>query len=352
MGLFTKYLFYMMSPFLMASCIDYGPFEEEDFGYTDSDRGVYIVNEGNFMYGNASLSFYGSSTGEVQNDLFSRSNGISLGDVAQSMVINNGLGYITVNNSAIIFVIDPNTFKVKGTITGLLSPRNICFIDENKAYVSDLYQSALSILDIKTNKITGIIPTKGHPSTETMVLYGDKLFVNCWSNDNKVLVVDTKTDLIIDSILVAPQPRSMIKDKFGKIWVIADGSFNGENGGRNQPVLQKFDASTHIIESTFYLPSNSSPSNITINGALDTLYYFGSDVWRISVIDNQLPSLPFVVGNGTIIYDIAVDPLNSDLYVADAIDYVQPGVIYRYAANAAPIDTFRVGVIPGSLCFK
>ena len=49
---------------------------------------------------------------------------------------------------------------------------------------------------------------------------------------------------------------------------------------------------------------------------------------------------------------MAVDPLTSEGYVADAIDYVQHGVVYRFTARGAAVDTIRVGITPGSFCFK
>ena len=37
---------------------------------------------------------------------------------------------------------------------------------------------------------------------------------------------------------------------------------------------------------------------------------------------------------------------------ADAIDYVQPGVVYRYSSEGKQLDKFTVGIIPGSFCWR
>ena len=47
-----------------------------------------------------------------------------------------------------------------------------------------------------------------------------------------------------------------------------------------------------------------------------------------------------------------MNPYNSDVYLADAIDYTQPGRIYRYNAQGELLDQFEVGIIPGAFCFK
>lgn len=95
-------------------------------------HGLFITNEGNFQYGNATLSFYDTQTRKIDNEVFFRANDQKLGDVAQSMTMYGGLGWIVVNNSHVIFAIDPVTFKEVGRITNLTSPRYIHFCRTKK----------------------------------------------------------------------------------------------------------------------------------------------------------------------------------------------------------------------------
>ena len=115
----TKRIFYFLFALLLTSCMGYGPIDEETF-YIDGNfgdgsevtgKGLFITNEGNFMYGNASLSYYDPETKRVENEVFARANAQKLGDVAQSMTMHGGLGWIVVNNSGVISAIDPNTLK-------------------------------------------------------------------------------------------------------------------------------------------------------------------------------------------------------------------------------------------------
>ena len=76
---------------------------------TTLGKGFFVINEGNFTVGNASLSFYNYDSAKMTNNLFYKVNGVPLGDVATSMSFHRNLAFIVVNNSGLIYIIDRNT---------------------------------------------------------------------------------------------------------------------------------------------------------------------------------------------------------------------------------------------------
>ena len=315
-------------------------------------KGLFIVNEGNFMYGNASLSFYDPEAKKIQNDLFTSINSLPLGDVAQSMVIHNGLGYIVINNSGKVYVIDTSTGKYVGKITSLTSPRYVNFVNDEKAYITDLYAEKITIVNPKTFQITGSVPTSGHASTEQMVQWNEYLFVSCWSFDNTILVIDTRTDQVVGEIKTGKQPGGLVLDKENRIWVLCDGGWAKTGTSTRNPMLQCIDPSTRTILKSYPLTADAKPSRLAINETRDTIMFINNGIWKLGINQNTMNQQPFLIVGNHLYYSLAIDPKTSELYLSDAIDYLQRGVIYRYSAQGARIDSFKTGIIPGAFCFK
>ena len=280
---------------------DYGREVEE---IEVSGQGLFITNEGNFQYGNATLSYYDPTTKQVQNEVFLRANGMKLGDVAQSMTIYDGKGWVVVNNSHVIFAIDLATFKEVGRIENLTSPRYIHFLSPEKAYVTQLWDNRIFIVNPKKFSVEGYIAVPNMEmesgSTEQVVQHGRYAYVN----------------------------------------------------GYEAPSLYCIDAEKFEVEKQFKYKLGDHPSEVQLNGAGDTLYWINRDIWRMDVASSRLPVRPFIRNSGTIFFSLTVSPATGEVYVADAVDYMQPGLVYRYSPNGALEDRFNVGINPGAFCWK
>ena len=355
----------------LAACsgIEDGPGRED---FSEQGRGVFILNEGNYNSGNASLSFYNPQERSVQNGIFLRANDRKLGDTGQSITLRNGTAFIAVENSGIVWGIDAETFRVKGQLTApetehMINPRYIHFLSNEKAYVTDLYSPYITIFNPTTFQYLGSISTGrptlyGYCSTEQMVECAGLVFTNCWCYSDVILVIDPAQDAVVDSIRLhtSMQPKSMVRDRRDRLWVITDGGYETDEDsfGENIPHLYCIDPVSRTILSDQALDTDEGNVQLATNQQADTLYVINNDIFRMGIDENHLPVRPFIQaprdskGRRHKLYGLSVDPRNGDLYVADAVDYAQSGVIYRYSTFGKLLDNFRVGINPNSFAFK
>lgn len=318
--------------------------------------GVFIVNEGNFQYGNASLSFYSSEREEVENEVFLRANSMKLGDQAQSMTIADGRGWIAVCNSHLVVAIDPSTFRETGRITIPGAPRYVHIVSPQKGYISLIWDNRILVFNPSTYQLTGEILVPGMESvsgsTEQMVSIGDYLYCNCWSYQSRLLKIDTRTDEVVAEVNVGVQPNSLVADAQGNLWALTDGGYPGSPTGTGAPSIVCIDADNMRIISRLEFDGGYAPSELTIDGSGSRLYWLAGDVMTMRANPrNPRPEI-FIKQIQNLYYGVAVDPLLGEVYVADAIDYQQPGIVYRYTSEAELIDSFYVGVTPGAFCFR
>jgi DNA-binding beta-propeller fold protein YncE len=322
--------------------------------------GVFISNEGNFTYGNASLSYIDFTADTIYNYIFKKSTTYPLGDVAQSMSLINGKLYIVINNSGKIYIINPNNANYIGKINKLTSPRYIIPIDSTKAYVSDLYSKSVSIINLKNNKITGNININA-PS-EQMLAYSNYIFVVCWNKSHKLVKINKQTNQVADSINITYQPNSLVIDKYNRLWVLSDGGLDPDTNKDQKPALTCINPDNmQIIKKFEFASKSASPTHLCINYKKDTLFFLNSSwsntsnivnagVFRMSVDAKNLPAQAFIPEKKELFYSLAVNN-NSQIFVSDAIDYVQPGIILKYSSNGNLIKKYQAAIIPGNFLF-
>lgn len=363
------YLCIVLSVSGLWGCSKDEPAEKEP-GFAANEESLVVVNSGIFNMSNASLTVWNPETGLSYQEAFASVNGFKLGDVAQSATVHNDLLWVVVNNSNIVFALDKYTFEERGRIDkGLGSPRYIHFVSEDKAYVTQMYSSKIAIVNPKTYSVTGYIDVSNNQidggSSEEMVQVGDYVYVNLWSYGSDIVKIDTNSDKTVSYFRVGIQPYSLVKDGNGNLWTICDGGGWSENPvGYEAPTLVELDLNPGSIASTweqkrsFELPLGASVSKLCTNGIGTRLYFIvndynaeGKNVGGVYMLDltEQSPSLKTVVPAGDrYLYSLTISPITEEIFVADPLDYQQPGVVYHYSSEGRLIGKFEAGIIPTS----
>jgi len=336
-------IFLAFSLIFLTSCDKTQPTQEiTDLPITSG--AVMFINEGNYTYGNASVSYYNTLNESFYEDIYQTQNNRPLGDVAQSMVSIGGYGYVVVNNSNKIEVVDLLDFKNVATITGLTSPRYMLPLGNDRAYISDLYGDKLSIVNTNNNTITGTIALPGW--TEQMVLANGIVFVANYDS-MRVEVIDPTTDTKVSHINVNGHPMEMVLDAQGQVWVL------GQKDGTDAAALTRINPTNSSVELTLNFPLTESPSHLIADPNGTNLYYLNTGgIYKLPNTAAALPAIPIIAKGTSNYYAIGISPDNSLLYASDALDFNQRSDVYVFnLATLGTVKQLKGGIITGGFYF-
>lgn len=307
--------------------------------------GYFICNEGNFQWNNASMSFYNTAKKVLYEDVYKTINNKSLGDVLQSMVIYNNMIYAVLNNSGKIEMMHPKTFVSSGTIAGLRSPRYFLGINATKAYVSDLYDNQIAVLDLQQKKVVGKIPCKGW--TEEMLLVGNRVFV-CNKTSEYLYIVNGISDQISDSIAVGYGSSCILTDALNRIWILTSGNTTLSI----PPQLHVINPQTLGIISSFNFPMLAKPLKLITNTNKTKLYWINNQVYTMNMDATQLPTSPWINTGNRNLYALGYHNMNAEILIGDAKDFVQRSEILRYDTTGNLLGSYSAGINTSSFINK
>lgn len=315
-------------------------------------KGVYIINEGNFNFGNGEVSFYDPNTNAVTNNLFQSANGYSLGDVGQSMFIKDSIAFVVVNNSAKIEVVKLPSFQSIRTIAiAGSSPRYILPVSDSIAYVTELYSNKIYVV----NYLTGNLKTEIFipQYTEHLVQSGEYVFVEgkkIYSNPSAkgaLYRIRISDDTYLDKKEFAGDAEGIAVDSNKFVWILT----SADSASATTAAIRVFDKDFNLLFNYSFNQLGDHPSMLQIDAARGAIWYvLGKDICRAD--HGLFPGFPIIHSSATNIYSIGVDPLTGDVYVSDALDFVQQSRIYRYDKNGTLIHSFTAGIISGNFAFN
>ncbi|MBQ0153623.1 MAG: YncE family protein [Bacteroidales bacterium] len=346
--------------------------EKESIGDTTHTEviGFYLLNEGNMGSNKASLDYYDLSIGTYTRNIYQAVNPEvkqSLGDVGNDIKIYGSRLYAVINCSNLVEVMDAATTKHIGTIQVpncrylafkdgygyLTSYAGPVVIDATKAQIGYVAKFDTTTLQIVDTCHVGFQP-------DELEVVGNQLYVANsggymvpnYEHTISVIDLDNKSRKTIDVVNNLHRLRS---DRYGQIWVSSRGDYYGQPSR-----LYCIDTKTDkVIDSVMV-----AVSDMWIDG--DSLYICATEFSYITydtevtyaivnVKTHEIVTRNFIqdpIVQIDVPYGIAVHPITKDIYVTDAKNYVSPGVLWCIGQDGMAKWSVRTGDIPAHICFR
>ncbi|MBR9978088.1 MAG: YncE family protein [Bacteroidetes bacterium] len=313
----------------------------------EGPRGLYILNEGNFQRGNASLSFYIPDSNLVFNDQFQFVNGRPLGDVGNSITLHEGNAYLVINNSHKIEVMNVNTQKSVTTIVSPdgASPREIAFASNGLGFISNLYDNTVSIYNPADGLLEGSIAVGNNP--DGIAAVGNRVIVanSGFGSGNTVSIIDAENRDVIKNVRVGDYPTAVLPLSPTAVAVLCTGDYGDFNNPDDDTPggVYIVDVQTRTVVDSLVLGGHPTRLARDADGFLYTLQ--ASGVTRIHLSSKGFTE-NFIPG---FFYNIFVDTVDGKIYLTNPVDYVQAGKLEVYTLDGTREATFDVGVIPNAM---
>jgi hypothetical protein len=304
-------------------------------------KGMFVVCEGVYGSANGDISFYDSDLDQSTKSLYYSVNSVVLGDVVQSFEIADTLGFIVVNNSQKVTVVNMRDFKVVKNISGFSYPRSVVRADKNNIYVSNgngYSDNYIYTIDLSSLKKSDSLEVATGP--EKLITVNSKVYgaiAGGWNNDgNTVIEIDPSTFTIVNTYEVASVPVDIVPDKDDNIWAYCKGVPDYSNWPDityTNSGISKINISTKAV-STFTLTTMSSSgiNNIAANTDGSVIYYLNDGLYSMTVTATELPASKVV---DKLFYGMDVDPQSGNIVCLDAVN--SEAVVY----NSSGVEQMR-----------
>ena len=309
--------------------------------------GVYVVNEGGFS-GGASLSYYDKQRDSMFNSIIGASSNWTF---PNDMILLGGKGYVAVNGSDRVDVLDPRSQSITKSIQfPQFSGPGYLAADGSTLFVAN-YNGSVSIVTagIDTLRTTtpavvrfpgGIAFANGNVFVSDYGTYVNNQFVP----GHYVKMFNPSLAQVTDSVRVGDAPGSMTIMS-GKLFVVCVGSATA------QPRLYQIDPTVDRAEDSLQL--SGSVSDLANDGRY--LYVLSSNgVGRFDLQPLRTLQNPYITRtNGNYFYSLAIDGSSGEIYVTNVVSTGGSGELEIYTPTGIrKRPVMPVGIFPGALCFR
>lgn len=324
-----------------------------------------ILNEGNPIGNDASLSYLDLASGTLTNNWFKTKNNRNLGSLGGDMVVYGSKAYVTVSTSGTLEVID--------TATGLSQQYSMTNNYPNRiaAYGGKLYitcHNPCGVMRIDTTSPGNVeaICLLGDYNPEGIAVLNGKLFVassyisnssGVFSYDNKVYMIDINDFAATTTLTVLKNPQRVIPVDNNHLVVNCWGEWDETDWHVINEGTAIIDAQTLSVSTTPQLLTKMAVYNGTVYGWSSRYDNAGNQVINYMSLNPttlETSQLPIRLDDNDTYnpYAIAIHPDNGDIYITtDGGLQANKGDVYCFSANGTRRWRNQVGVFPSKIVF-
>lgn len=329
---------------LLTLCIlscnkdDIGPQYGDTTDKIEGAPGFWVLNEGNWTWGNASISFYDTQRKQMSNQVYQSKQETPLGDVLQSMFFKDDRRFLILNNSHQIKMCSDEMI-LENNFEGFNGPRYMEHLSNSDYLVTSLNGKQVYKLNIETGQVTTFAEVADW--TEKIIKFNNSLIVEHKSfsdtkpEDQQLLKLDLNGEVTKTLDILAPHSEltKMDASKFcfisqhddeSKLWV-CDTTFNIQ---------------------TFNIPEKVSQISYSSN----TIYLAGQNLWSFTPSTSSFTKIKSLTDKT--IYGLSSTD-DGYIYICDAKDYVSSGDFLIYSTiTQTLIDSVKTSIIPSEIYFE
>jgi DNA-binding beta-propeller fold protein YncE len=337
----------------MAACVSCRKDEPEPAA--GFENGVYILNEGAFMAGNASISHL-ADDGTLTIDPFLEANGFPLGDVLQSFTAAGDKGYAVLNGSGKIEVFQLSDFRHVTAMEGFSYPRDIEVLPGNRAAITNGSATGeVKVMDLTTYSEMASIAVGQGP--EGMAVQGANLFVcnsGGWLIDSTVTVIDLASLTTAATLQVAHRPVQAVTDSSGRVWILCQGQTYYDADwnvtGHSPAYVFVADGESLVLTDSVQVGVlGDHPLRMAISGGGDRIFIENNGLYSIDTHADEITPVLVISGQHQ---GIGVHPVSGDVWTAGVADFVSPSLVRRHSATGAVLKEWHAGIGTSGFYFR
>ena len=311
------------------------------------ESGAYVLSEGSFSPGTATLSFYSFDDASFTRDIF---NPGSLGLFPDGLLVDGNFLYVTeqgnFNSAGKIYKLDTGGTVRATTLFGL-NPYSVAEAND-KLYITNGpggYVTVLNKDDLTqiTTITVGVYPQEILSSNNRIYVCNTSEFQG--AQDSTVTVIDSFTDNVIRTLTVQKDPSSFAVTNAGNILI----GCPGQDG-----MIFMVDLFTFQKTDSFNVFGGFG-SDIAVDRTSDNIYFISNDnnIVRLNlvtgtsnrVVTNSNPGAKFFYG-----YNYNYE--TGEHYVLNAKNFAVNGALEIYTSSGGIRAIYETGIAPKRVVFK